>query len=57
MENKINTFKQIEESLKANLDEILKISEIGSSIDTRYPEDAKPIYSLDIPKMQSQFIH
>ena len=45
MDDKINTFKQIEKSLKANLDEILSI-EIGSSLDTRYPEDAKPIYSL-----------
>ena len=31
---------------KVNIDYMLKISEIGSSLDTRFPEDAKPIYSL-----------
>ena len=46
MTDKLNYFKLIEEYKKINIDEMLKISEIGSSIDTRYPEDAKPIYSL-----------
>ena len=35
--------KLIEEYKKINLDDILKISEIGSSIDVRFPEDAKPL--------------
>ena len=42
MTDAINYFKLIEEYKKINLDDILKISEIGSSIDTRFPEDAEP---------------
>ena len=43
MTDRINYFKLIEEYKKINLDDILKISEIGSSIDVRFPEDAKPL--------------
>jgi len=43
MTDRINYFKQIEEYKKINLDDILKISEIGSSIDIRFPEDARPL--------------
>ena len=43
MTNKIEYFKKIHECKRINIDEMLKISKIGSSIDSRYPEDAKPI--------------
>lgn len=46
MTYKINYFKYIDEYKKNNLDEILKINQPASSIDSRYPEDAKPICSL-----------
>jgi hypothetical protein len=46
MTDRINYFKLIEEYKKFNIDDILKISGIGSSIDTRFPEDAKPINAL-----------
>ena len=42
MSEKINFFKQIYERNKINLEEILKISKISSSVETRFPEDAKP---------------
>ena len=42
-DKKINYFKLIEEYKKLNLDDILKISEISSSLDMRFPEDAKPL--------------
>ncbi len=42
MSEKINFFKEIYEKNKINLDVILKISNIGSSEETRFPEDAKP---------------
>ena len=40
MTEKIEYFRLIEERKKINIDEMLKLSEIGSSIDTRFPEDA-----------------
>ena len=40
MTEKIEYFKLIEERKKINIDEMLKLSEIGSSLDTRFPEDA-----------------
>ena len=46
MTDRINYFKFKEEYKKFNMDNILRISEIGSSIDTRFPEDAKPINVL-----------
>ena len=39
-------FKLIEEYKKLNIDEMLKLSQVCSSMDTRFPEDAKPLYSL-----------
>jgi len=42
MSEKINFFKELYERNKINLDEILKISKIGSSEETLFPEDAKP---------------
>ena len=42
MSQKINFFKELYERNKINLDEILKISKIGSSEETLFPEDAKP---------------
>ena len=42
MSEKISYFKQIYEKNKINLDEILKISKIGSCEETQFPEDAKP---------------
>ena len=42
MSEKINYFKQIYERNKLNLDKILKISKIGSNVETQFPEDAKP---------------
>jgi len=42
MTDAINYFKLIEELKKINIDVLLKISEIGSSIDIRFPEDAEP---------------
>ena len=46
MTYRLNYFKHIEEYKKNNLDDILKILEAGSSIDTRFPEDAQPIHTL-----------
>ena len=43
MTSKIEYFKKLHEYKKINIDEMLKISKIGSSIDNRFPEDAKPI--------------
>ena len=37
---KIEYFRLIEEKKKINIDEMLGLSEIGSSIDTRFPEAA-----------------
>ena len=42
MTDAINYFKLIEELKKINIDVLLKISEIGWSIDIRFPEDAEP---------------
>ena len=42
MSQKINFFKEIYEKNKINLDEILKISKIGSSEETLFPEESKP---------------
>jgi len=42
MTDAINYFKLIEELKKINIDVLLKISEIGSSIDIRFPKDAEP---------------
>ena len=42
MSEKINFLKEIYERNKKNLDEILKISKIGSNEETQFPEDAKP---------------
>ena len=44
---KIEYFKKLQEIQKINIDEMLKISKIGSSIDIRYPEDAKPIAEIN----------
>ena len=46
MTDRINYFKFKEEYKKFNMDSILKITEIGSSIDARFPEDAKPLSTL-----------
>ena len=43
MTEKIEYFKLIEEHKKISIDDMLKLSEIGSSLDTRFPEDAKPL--------------
>ena len=43
MTNKIEYFKQFQEYKKLKIDEMLKIAEIGSSKDNRFPEDARPI--------------
>ena len=37
---------EVEEYKKLNIDEMLKLSQVGSSMDTRFPEDAKPLHSL-----------
>ena len=41
MTEKLNYFQLLEENKKRNIDDMLKLSEVGSSIDTRFPEDAK----------------
>ena len=46
MTNKIEYFKKIQEFKKMKLNELLKISKIGSSLDKRYPEDAKPLSEI-----------
>ena len=46
MTDRIDYFKLIEEYKKKNIDDMLKLSKVGSSIDTRFPEDAKPLYYL-----------
>ena len=46
MTERIEYFKLIEEYKKLNIDEMLKLSQVCSSMDTRFPEDAKPLYSL-----------
>ena len=46
MTKKLDYFKSLSERRKINIDEMLKISKIGSSIDNRYPEDAKPIVEI-----------
>ena len=46
MTERIEYFKLIEEYKKLNIDEMLKLSQVGSSMDTRFPEDAKPLHSL-----------
>ena len=43
MTEKIEYFKLIEEHKKISIDDMLRLSEIGSSLDTRFPEDAKPL--------------
>ena len=50
MTNKIEYFKNLHEYKKINIDEMLKISKIGSSIDKRFPEDAKMKYKINIKK-------
>jgi NADH:ubiquinone oxidoreductase subunit len=47
MTEKIDYFKRIQKGRKPNIDEIFKMSPVGSSIDTRYPEDAKPAYEIN----------
>ena len=46
MTERIEYFKLIEEYKKLNIDEMLKLSQVCSSMDTRFPEDAKPLFSL-----------
>ena len=46
MTNKLDYFKSLNDHRKLNIDEMLKISKIGSSIDYRFPEDAKPIVEI-----------
>ena len=46
MSEKLLYFKELIENNKINIDEMLKISKIGSSIDTRFPEDAKPVAEI-----------
>ena len=46
MTDRIDYFKLIEEYKKKNIDDMLKLSKVDSSIDTRFPEDAKPLYYL-----------
>jgi len=46
MTDRLEYFKLIEEYKKINIDDMLKLSPVGSSIDTRFPEEAKPLYSL-----------
>ena len=43
MTDRIDYFNLIEEYKKKNIDDMLKLSKVGSSIDTRFPEDAKPL--------------
>ena len=43
MSERIDYFKLIEEYKKINIDDMLRIPELGSSIETRFPEDAKSI--------------
>ena len=45
MSDRIDYFKLIEEYKKLNIDDMLKLSEVGSSLDTRFPEDARPSHS------------
>ena len=45
MTDRIDYFNLIEEYKKKNIDDMLKLSKVGSSIDTRFPEDAKPLYN------------
>ena len=44
MSDRIDYFKLMEEYKKLNIDDMLKLSEVGSSLDTRFPEDAKPFH-------------
>ena len=46
MSKKISYFHDLIEYKQINIDEMLKISKIGSSIDTRFPEDAKPVAEI-----------
>ena len=41
MTEKLNHFQLLEEEKKRNIDDMLKLSEVGSSLDSRFPEDAK----------------
>ena len=43
MTDRIDYFNLIEEYKKKNIDDMLKLSKVGSSMDTRFPEDAKPL--------------
>ena len=45
MTDRIDYFNLIEEYKKKNIDDMLKLSKVGSSMDTRFPEDAKPLYN------------
>ena len=47
MSERIKYFRYIEEHKKRNIDDILKLSDVSSSIDTRFPEDARPIFIRD----------
>ena len=46
MTERIDYFKLIEDYKKINIDDMLRIPEFGSSLETRFPEEAKPIISL-----------
>ena len=46
MTDRIEYFRLIEEYKKINIDDMLRLSELSSSSDTRFPEDAKPLYPL-----------
>ena len=46
MTNKIEYFKKLKEYRSINIDELLKIKKVGSSIDSRFPEDARPIAEI-----------
>ena len=41
MTEKLNHFQLLEEEKKRNIDDMLKLSQVGSSLDSRFPEDAK----------------
>ena len=47
MTAKIEEFKKLYEYSIINIDEMLKISKAGSSADTRFPEDSKPMAEIN----------
>ena len=46
MSERIDYFKLIEDYKKINIDDMLRIPDLGSSLETRFPEEGKPISPL-----------